>query len=175
MLVALKAYAKEHYVRGIKGTGGSEKYVVFMTPTGVAALKRDPDYLANVRNAAPRSDDNPLFSGAVADVDGLVIHEFRHVPNTLGASTKFGSGRHGRRPAHAALRRASARHGRPRLAGVGGEGFRLREPARDLASARSLASRSRSSARSTTGPTRTSARSFATPRSDTRLTERRSI
>jgi N4-gp56 family major capsid protein len=59
MLVALKAYAKEHYVRGIKGEGGSENYVVFMTPTGVAALKRDPDYLANVRNAAPRSRRQP--------------------------------------------------------------------------------------------------------------------
>jgi N4-gp56 family major capsid protein len=92
MLVALKAYAKEHYVRGIKGEGGSENYVVFMTPTGVASLKRDPDYLANVRNAAPRADNNPLFSGAVANVDGLVIHEFRHVPNTLGAASgsKFG-------------------------------------------------------------------------------------
>jgi hypothetical protein len=64
-----------------------------MTPNGVAALKRDADYLANVRNAAPRSDSNPLFSGAVADVDGLVIHEFRHVPNTDGpGATKFGAG-----------------------------------------------------------------------------------
>jgi N4-gp56 family major capsid protein len=92
-LVALKAYAKTHYVRGIKSDGGAEKYVVFMSPLGVARLKRDPDYLANVRNAAPRSSDNPLFSGAVADVDGLVIHEFRYVPNTTGlaSGSKYGA------------------------------------------------------------------------------------
>lgn len=92
MLVALKAYAKTHYIRGIKGENGKESYVIFMSPLGVAALKRDSDFLQNVRLAGERGSDNPLFTGAVAQVDGLVIHEFRHVPNTTNATTKFGSG-----------------------------------------------------------------------------------
>ena len=39
MLVALKAYAKERYIRGVKEAGGEETYHVFMTPTAMAKLK----------------------------------------------------------------------------------------------------------------------------------------
>jgi hypothetical protein len=93
MLVQLRAYAKSHYVRGIKGEGNRETYHLFMTPSGVAALKQDSDFLNNVRwMSAGKGDSSQLATGAVADVDGLMIHEFRHVPNTSGASTKFGSG-----------------------------------------------------------------------------------
>lgn len=80
MLVDLKAYAKENYVRGIKGPGGEEYYHVFMTPTGMAELRKDPDYLANVRNAGVRGGNNELFKGTSSVmVDGLFIHEYRHV------------------------------------------------------------------------------------------------
>ena len=41
MLVALKAYAKERYIRGVKEAGGEETYHVFMTPTAMAKLKHD--------------------------------------------------------------------------------------------------------------------------------------
>jgi N4-gp56 family major capsid protein len=94
MLVDLKAFAKDNYIRGIKGEGNTETYNVFMTPKGVAALKKDADYIANQRNAGLRGDSNPLHSGAIANVDGLMIHEFRHVPNTSGlaSGSKFGSG-----------------------------------------------------------------------------------
>lgn len=94
MLVEAKAYAKDHYIRGIKGPGGQEYFHVFMTPQGVANLKLDADYLANVRSAGIRGDSNTLFTGAVANVDGLIIHEFRHVFNTTGlaSGSKWGSG-----------------------------------------------------------------------------------
>lgn len=92
MLVRLKAYLKSKYVRGVKGSGGDETYHVFMTPDGVATLKNDNDFIQNVRYGMQRGKDNPLFTGAVAEVDGLVIHEFRHVPNTSGTgATKFGA------------------------------------------------------------------------------------
>jgi len=92
MLVRLKAYLKSKYVRGVKGAGGEETYHVFMTPDGIATLKNDADFIANVRYGMMRGKDNPLFSGAVADVDGLILHEFRHVPNTSGTgATKFGA------------------------------------------------------------------------------------
>lgn len=94
MLVELKAYAKDKYVRGIKGPGGVEFYHVFMNPQGMAKLRQDPDYLANVRNAGVRGGSNELFKGTdTVMVDGLMIHEYRHVYNTQGAASgsKWGS------------------------------------------------------------------------------------
>ena len=94
MLVEAKAAAKVNYIRGIRGAGGEEIYHVFMTPQGMAKLKLDSDFLANVRNAGPRSSSNTLFSGSIPTVDGLVIHEYRHVFNTSGAASgsKWGAG-----------------------------------------------------------------------------------
>ena len=87
-LVMAKARAKDEYIRGIKGPGGEEIYHVFVTPQGMASLKLDPDYLANVRSAGVRGSKNPLFAGTSAVmVDGLVIHEYRHVYNTATAVT----------------------------------------------------------------------------------------
>jgi N4-gp56 family major capsid protein len=94
MLVEAKAKAKVNYIRGIRGQGGEEVYHVFMSPQGMAKLKLDTDFLTNVRNAGPRSGKNVLFSGSIPTVDGLVIHEYRHVYNTAGAAdgNKWGGG-----------------------------------------------------------------------------------
>lgn len=86
MLVEAKARAKEKYIRGVRSGGGDEQYHVFMSPLGLAKLKLDSDFLANVRNAGQRGGKNPLFTGAIETIDGLVIHEHRHVFNTLGAT-----------------------------------------------------------------------------------------
>ena len=92
MLVLAKAYAKEQYIKGLRGKGGEEVYHVFMNPTGMAKLKLDPDYIANVRHAYSRGTSNPLFAGTTSVMaDGLVIHEFRYVPNTLGATSDAGT------------------------------------------------------------------------------------
>ncbi|TFH39936.1 MAG: N4-gp56 family major capsid protein [Lysobacterales bacterium] len=94
LFVQLKAYAKDNYIRGTKEAGGEENYHAFLPPTAMAKLKLDPTYLLNVRHAQPRSEMYKLFSGAVAKIDGIYLHEFRHVPNTrLAASgSKYGSG-----------------------------------------------------------------------------------
>jgi N4-gp56 family major capsid protein len=95
MLVALKAYAKDQYIRGIKSAGGEEVFHVFMTPKAMAKLKIDPDYIANLRYAQTRGDSNELFTGSAVKVDGLIIHEFRHVFNTAGLTSgvdKWGAG-----------------------------------------------------------------------------------
>lgn len=94
MLVELKAYAKDNYIRGIKGSGGDEVFHVFMSPQGMAKLKLDSDYLANVRNAGVRGGKNELFAGTTSVlVDGMWIHEYRHVYNTAKAASgsKWGS------------------------------------------------------------------------------------
>lgn len=94
MLVNLKAYAKDEYLRGVKGDGGDETFHVFLTPQAMAKLKMDPDYMQNLRHAQARSGDNALFSGSSVKVDGLHIHEYRNVYNTSGASSgsKWGAG-----------------------------------------------------------------------------------
>lgn len=95
LFVQLKAYAKEAYLRGIR-EGGDETYHAFLTPKAYAKLKLDPDYLANLRGAGPRStESNPLFSGNTVKLDGIYFHEFRHVFNTSQAASgvgKWGAG-----------------------------------------------------------------------------------
>lgn len=87
-IVELKAYAKDNYIRGIRGAGNQETFHMFVTPQQMASLKLDSDFLANVRNAGVRGTGNSLFSGSASlMVDGVMIHEFRHVFNTSGATT----------------------------------------------------------------------------------------
>jgi N4-gp56 family major capsid protein len=87
-LVQVRAYAKEQYIRGVRGPGGEEVYHVFVTPTTMSRLKLDPSYIQNIRHGYTRGGKNPLFSGTSSVmVDGLVIHEYRHVYNSVGATT----------------------------------------------------------------------------------------
>lgn len=87
-IVDLKAYAKDQYIRGIRGAGNDEVFHMFVTPQQMASLKLDSDFLANVRNAGIRGPSNQLFAGSSSlMVDGVMIHEFRHVFDTSGATT----------------------------------------------------------------------------------------
>lgn len=87
-IVNLKAYAKDQYIRGIRGAGNDEMFHLFVTPSQMADLKLDSDFLANVRNAGVRGQANSLFAGSSSlMVDGVMVHEFRHVFNTSGATT----------------------------------------------------------------------------------------
>lgn len=87
-IVDLKAYAKDQYIRGIRSAGNDEVFHLFVTPQQMASLKLDSDFLANVRNAAVRGPSNQLFAGSSSlMVDGVMVHEFRHVFNTSGATT----------------------------------------------------------------------------------------
>ena len=94
MFVQLKAYAKERYMRGVGGEGGEETFHAFLSPTAMAKLKLDPTYMLNLRHAQTRANGNPLFTGSSVTIDGITLHEFRHVYNTSGAAagSKFGAG-----------------------------------------------------------------------------------
>lgn len=100
MLVDLKAQAVERFIRPIRADNGVEVYNVFMTPLGIARLKKDPDFLAAWQHAQKRGDENPLFKGTPHGgksgiyVDGLNILEYRNVFSTKGAASgsKWGSG-----------------------------------------------------------------------------------
>ena len=95
MFVQLKAYAKDRYVRGVNGDGGEETYHAFLTPQAMAKLKMDPDYMANLRYSQAKDVNDKLFTGSSVKVDGIHLHEFRHVPNVTKAvsgSGKYGAG-----------------------------------------------------------------------------------
>lgn len=93
LFVQLKAYAKENHMRGIL-EDGEETFHAFLTPQAMARLKLDPTYLQNLRHAAAKGANEKLFSGGTVKIDGIYLHEFRHVPNTRLAPTgsKFGGG-----------------------------------------------------------------------------------
>lgn len=77
-LVRMKEYAKTNYIRGIRPQGGlDELFHVFMTPRCMANLKLDNDYMLNLRHS--NASNSKLFQGGVVTVDGLALHEYRHV------------------------------------------------------------------------------------------------
>lgn len=93
-IVRARAFMKNEYIRGIKGNGGPDDvYHVFVPPDAMATLKLDPDYLSSARQALVRGTENPLWAGGIPTIDGMVVHEFRHVPNTAGAASgsKYGA------------------------------------------------------------------------------------
>ena len=98
-IVELKAYARRKFIRAIRSEGGYEHYNLFVSPEAMKSLKKDADFLAAMRYAAERGDSNPLFKGTAHGgkssgimIDGINILEYRHVYNTLGASSKWGGG-----------------------------------------------------------------------------------
>ncbi|WP_075881456.1 DUF4043 family protein [Vreelandella massiliensis] len=79
-LVRMKANAKDAYLKPLRSNGGEDLYMVFVTPQGMADLRLDPDFIQNIRHAGVRGKSNDLFSGASSVmVDGMIIHEYRHV------------------------------------------------------------------------------------------------
>lgn len=93
-LVRMREHSKNQYMRGLRTTGGmDELYHVFLTPTCMANLKMDNDYMLNLRHSTSAGTNSKLFKGGAVEVDGFVIHEFRHVPHSSswGAGTIDGS------------------------------------------------------------------------------------
>lgn len=92
--VQLKAYAKDRYMRGVNGDGGEETFHAFITPQAMAKLKMDNDYMLNLRHSTQSGKNDALFTGSSVKIDGIYLHEFRHVYNTAGAAagSKWGAG-----------------------------------------------------------------------------------
>ena len=93
-LVRMKANAKDAYIKPLRSNGGEDLYMVFVTPQGMADLRLDPDFIANVRHAGVRGGKNDLFSGASSVmVDGMIVHEYRHVFSNekAAAGDRFGA------------------------------------------------------------------------------------
>lgn len=93
-LVRMREHAKKTYMRGVRPQGGlDELFHVFMTPTCFANLKMDQDYMDNLRYSTSAKYNSKLFEGGGVMVDGMMLHEYRHVPHssTWGAGAVAGS------------------------------------------------------------------------------------
>jgi N4-gp56 family major capsid protein len=54
---------------------GMGYYLCFIHPYQAYALKADTEWITNQRNAGPRDGANPLFTGALGEIDGVIVHE----------------------------------------------------------------------------------------------------
>ena len=72
----------------LKDGGGRDFFMAVVHPNTLYNLKRSTEYGNWVRDAGVRGENNPLFIGATAMIDGVLIFEHNNVPVTLdGASS----------------------------------------------------------------------------------------
>lgn len=87
-ITALKAYAKTVIkIEPIRVENGSEVYALIVHPYVAAELKKSAQYQQAVREAEVRGPTNPLFTGALAVWDGVVIYESARVPKADNSSS----------------------------------------------------------------------------------------
>ena len=93
IIVNARAKAQRKRMKPIR-SGGREYYAMVMSTEQGRDLRKSSDYMTNVSRAAERGNNNPLFRGAFAVVDGVILYEHNKVFNTLGlgSSAKWGSG-----------------------------------------------------------------------------------
>ena len=93
LISKIKAWAKtggnraQTPLRPIK-IGGKTYYVLLTHPDAMYDIKRNSEFTQAQREADVRGKENPLFSGATAIWDGVVIHEHENV----GKSLTWGAG-----------------------------------------------------------------------------------
>lgn len=92
-LVEANTLAITRRLRPIR-SGGRNYFAVVLHPRQRRDLVLDPTYQTILRTSEKPSSKHPLFTGAIANVDGLVIHYHNKVFNTsgLGSGSKWGSG-----------------------------------------------------------------------------------
>lgn len=93
VVVRARTLAERRRLRPIK-SGGRNYYALVISSEQGRDLALDPTYQTIVKNAEKSGKDNPLFSGALAVVHGVVIHTHQKVFNTFGLSSgsKWGAG-----------------------------------------------------------------------------------
>jgi N4-gp56 family major capsid protein len=66
---------------------GHPVYFLVTHPNSMFQLKREPEYRDWVREAQIRGDGNPFFRGAIAMIDGIVLHSHDRVPTATNAGS----------------------------------------------------------------------------------------
>ncbi len=85
LISKVKAYAKTGGARTYiplrpVSVGGKKYYVLLVHPDVMYDLKQDSTFTQAMREAEQRGKENPLFTGAAAIWDGVVIHEHENIP-----------------------------------------------------------------------------------------------
>jgi N4-gp56 family major capsid protein len=91
-IVKAKAFAMRKKLRPIKD-GGKGYYCIIMSAEQERDLVLDSTYQTIVSRAAEKGSKNPLFQGALAVVQGVILYSHNKVFNTLGlaSSSKWGA------------------------------------------------------------------------------------
>lgn len=53
---------------------GEGYYLLFINPWQAYTLKADSEWISNHQSASERGRDNPLFTGALGEIDGVIVH-----------------------------------------------------------------------------------------------------
>ena len=93
MLLRLKTIALRKRLKPVR-LGGKDHYIVLLAPEQARDLKQSSDYKTIVSRADTKGPDNKLFTGAFANIDGLILYDHALVPTTFDAASgsKFGAG-----------------------------------------------------------------------------------
>ena len=93
VIVEANTLAQEKRLRPIR-SGGRNYFCMVIHPRQRRDLVLDPTYQTILRTAEKTGPSNPLFKGAIANIDGVVIHSHNKVYNTSGlaSGSKWGSG-----------------------------------------------------------------------------------
>ena len=80
---------KTRKLNPIKLAMGEEVFVLGLNPSDAAALKKSSDFKTYQYHGNVRGGDNPIFTGALGNINGVIIHE--HSKFTAGAPVLFGA------------------------------------------------------------------------------------
>lgn len=84
-LQVIKVTLEDQLAKPLMTVEGEEVYAVVVSPNAAFNLKRDSEYQSYVENARERAKTNPLFTGALAMIDGMVVFEHSRVPRFTNA------------------------------------------------------------------------------------------
>ena len=75
--------------RPIRTSDGEEFFALVMHPNAAYNLKQDTSYESWVKDARLRGESNPLFTGALAVIDGMILYQHSNVPVATGALVQY--------------------------------------------------------------------------------------
>ncbi|MGE0723266.1 MAG: N4-gp56 family major capsid protein [Alphaproteobacteria bacterium] len=92
LLLKAKAFAERMKINPLMMEGQS-RYIVLLSTESGADLEMDDDYKAITKSAGVRGPKNPLFTGELADVGGLLLYKHNRIPTTRGlaSGSKYGA------------------------------------------------------------------------------------
>lgn len=82
----IKLALSEQNAKPIQTRDGSEYFVLVAHPLALFPLRDSVEYQTLVREAGQRGERNPLFTGALGIIDGVILHEHWSVPRGVNAT-----------------------------------------------------------------------------------------